>query len=244
MSQIKCIIVEDEPLAVDVLKNYINQIPHLSLIASLENAFEAIELLRNTQIDLIFLDINLPRLNGFDFLKSIPDPPKIIITTAHHEYAIQGFELRVIDYLLKPIEFSRFLAAINKVEDQQKGKFKNEVSLSNVKNTTNHQRPFKFFHIDRKKVKVFLDEILYIESLKEYVKIVTVSQKLMVNIQIGTITKSLPGNFIRIHRSYVVSLAKVESFNSQVVTISGIDLPIGRMFRDMVIKSLGDLENK
>jgi len=235
MGQIKCIIVEDEPLAVDVLKEYISQIPHLSLVASLENAFEAIELLRTQEVDLMFLDIHLPRLKGLDFLKSLANPPKVIITTAYHQYAVQGYEHRVIDYLLKPIEFSRFLAAINKITNLPGSQTS---QLGEVKS----ERPFRFFNSERKKVKVYLDEIIYIESLKEYVKIVTATQKLVVNVQIGTITKTLPGNFIRIHRSFVVSLPRIDSYTSQSIVAGGCELPIGRMYRELVTKSLQDFE--
>ncbi len=235
MAQIKCIIVEDEPLAIDILKEYILQVPHLSLVAAVDNAFGAIELLRSTEVDLMFLDIELPRLNGLDFLKSLSHPPKVIITTAYHQYAVQGYEHRVVDYLLKPFAFNRFLSAINKIPTPSN-------ATPGGTSAPAMERPFRFFTAERKKVKVYLDDIIFIESLKEYVKIVTSTQKLIVNVQIGNITKTLPGNFIRIHRSFVVSLPKVESYTSQFVIAGGVELPIGRMYRDLVTKSLENFE--
>lgn len=234
MTPIKCIIVEDEPLAVEVLRNYIDQIPHLSLVATLENAFEAIEFLHREKVDLLFLDIHLPRLTGLDFLKSLSSPPKVIITTAYDRYAMKGYELHVVDYLLKPIEFGRFLVAINKLD-------KPAVKES-IPATVKEDRPFKFFHSDRKKVKVYLDEIIYIESLKEYIRIVTEKQKLIVNLQIGQVKDILPDNFIRIHRSFIVSIPKIESYTSQSIVVNQIELPIGRVYKDMVARLLENFE--
>lgn len=234
MAQLRCIIVEDEPLASEILQEFIGQVPHLTLVAALENAFDAIELLRHEDIYLMFLDIHLPRLKGLDFLKSLSKPPKVIITTAYHQYAVESYEHHVVDYLLKPIEFSRFLTAINKVNMSGQS--------PPLPVQGNKERAFQFFHTDRKKVKVYLDEIQYIESLKEYVRIVTPTQKLIVNLQIGQITKMLPGNFVRIHRSFVVSVPKIDSYTSQYVTLGNTELPIGRIYRELVARTLRDYE--
>lgn len=234
MTQIRCIIIEDEPLAVEVLKNYISQVPHLKLLAALENAFEAMEYLHREQVDLMFLDIHLPRLTGLDFLKSMPHPPKVIITTAFDQYAIKGYELQVLDYLLKPIEFGRFLSAINKIDRQEEE--------PKVATEPPSSRPFRFFHAERKKVKVYLDEILYIESLKEYIRIATEKQKLLVNLQIGQVNDILPDNFVRIHRSFIVPLPRIEAYTAQHVIINGMEIPIGRIYREMLSTKLKGFE--
>ncbi len=234
MTPIRCIIVEDEPLAVEVLRNYIAQIPHLSLLDSFENALEATQFLHHEEVDLMFLDIHLPRLTGLDFLKSLSNPPRVILTTAYDQYAMKGYEFHVVDYLLKPIEFSRFLAAINKLEKS--------ASKGAALSTEKKERPFRFFHSDRKKVKVYLDDIVYIESLKEYIRIVTETEKIIVNLQIGQVKEILPDNFMRIHRSFIVSLPKIESYTSHNILINEIQLPIGRVYKDMVAKALKGFE--
>ncbi len=152
MRKINCLIVEDEPLAADVIKDYISQVPGLSLTRVCENAFEAMETLRKEKIDLIFLDINLPKLNGIDFLKAIKTSPHIILTTAYHQYALEGYELNVTDYLLKPVEFNRFLQAVNKAFDRT------NPSLA-------EEKKFYFFNVDKKRIKIHADEIIYIEAL-------------------------------------------------------------------------------
>src|SRR3954452_3199297 len=159
MQRMTCIIVEDEPLAAEVLEDYINQVPLLQLVTKCGDAILALEVLQKEKVELVFLDIHLPKLRGLDLLKTLDNPPKIIITTAYQEYALQGYELNVVDYLLKPIEFSRFIMAVNKLKQQKK-----TVSSTN----TAIERAFLFFNVGKKKVKMYLDEILYIESLKEY----------------------------------------------------------------------------
>jgi len=167
MQTFNCIIVEDEPLAAEVLQDYIRQVPFLKLISCCSDAFYAMESLQQFNIDLMFLDIHLPKMKGLDLIKVLKKPPKIIITTAYQEYALQGYEFNVIDYLLKPIEFSRFLMAVNKMEQSK------EIVLPAGAAPVPAERLHLFFNVGKKKVKVFLDEILYIESMKEYIRVNT-----------------------------------------------------------------------
>ncbi len=233
MQQCNCLIVEDEPLAAEVLKEYIGQVPFLQLKATCSDAIYAIEMLQQEKIDLIFLDIHLPKLKGFDFIKTLNNPPQIIITTAYQEYALQGYELNVIDYLLKPIEFSRFLMATNKLQLQKQI----ASSINTVQLTS--ERPHLFFHVSKKKVKVFLDEILYIESLKEYIRITAKNKSILTKFQLGQIEELLTkNNFMRVHRSFIVAKDKIEAFSATDIEINGKQIPIGRSYKDEVIAAL------
>lgn len=228
MQQYQCIIVEDEPLAAEVLQDYIRQIPFLKLHAICADALYAMEIMQKEKIDLIFLDIHLPRLKGLDFIKTLKNPPHIIITSAYHEYALQGYEYNVIDYLLKPVEFSRFLAAVNKVRQSP------QASTAPVYQQV-AERPYLFFNVSKKKVKVYLDEILYIESLKEYIRIVTKNKPILTKFQLGQIDELLArNNFLRIHRSFIVAKDKVEAFTATDVEIGGKLIPIGRSYKELV----------
>ena len=224
MSKIKCIIVEDEPLAAKVLKDYIEQIPFLDLQGTFKDAILATEYLRDHTTELIFLDIHLPKLKGMAFLKTLSNPPAVIITTAYHQYAIEGFELNVTDYLLKPIEFERFLVAVNKVKTAQK-----EVHSSK----SNEAKDHLFLNVDRKKVKVLFSDIVYIESQREYIKIVTVKREYISKMSTHEIEDMLPPHlFKRIHRSFIVSIEKIDSYTAEEVEVNGVCIPIGRGYRD------------
>lgn len=226
MQQYNCILVEDEPLAAEVLQDYIKQIPFLSLKSTCSDAIAALEVLQNEKIDLIFLDIHLPKLRGLDFIKTLKNPPLIIITTAYHEFAVQGYEYSVLDYLLKPIEFNRFVMAVNKLKLPVETKSDQIV-------ITQKERKSIFFNVSKKKVKVYLDEILYIESLKEYIRIVTANKSILTKFQLGQIEEILTANnFLRIHRSYIISKDKIDAFTATDVEISGKQIPIGRIYKD------------
>lgn len=226
MYQYQCIIVEDEPLAAEVLEDYTRQVPFLKWVATCGDALYAMELLQKQKIDLIFLDIHLPRLKGFDFIKTLKNPPHIIITSAYHEYALQGYEYNVIDYLLKPVEFSRFLAAVNKIQ---------QFSAITHPATPENEAAYLYFNVSKKKVKVMLDDILYIESLKEYVRIVTRHKTILTKFQLGQIEELLTrNNFIRIHRSFIVARNKIEAFSATDVEIAGKQIPIGRSYKELV----------
>jgi len=221
MSKIKCIIIEDEPLAVKVLSDYILQVPFLELQKSFKDAILATDFLRNNNTDLIFLDIHLPKLKGMAFLKTLPDPPAVIVTTAYHQYAVEGFELNVTDYLLKPIEFERFLAAVNKVKRVQKEK--------------EETKDFIFVNVQNKKVKIIFSDILYIESQREYVKIVTTKKVYLSKMSTHTFESLLPPDkFKRIHRSFIISVDKIESYTAETVEVNGMSLPVGRGYKDVI----------
>ena len=230
MSKIKCIIIEDEPLAVKVLSDYILQVPFLELQETFKDAILATGYLRNNNVDLIFLDIHLPKLKGMAFLKTLTQPPAIIITTAYHQYAVEGFDLNVTDYLLKPFEFERFLIAVNKVKSTQTEKQQS--------NESNEKKDYLFLNAERKKVKILFSDIVYIESQREYIKIITTKSEYISKMSTHEIESLLPANiFKRIHRSFIVSINKIESYTAESVEVNGISIPIGRDYRD-TIKSL------
>jgi DNA-binding LytR/AlgR family response regulator len=230
MSEIRCIIVEDEPLAVKVLSDYIQQVPFLRLEGSFKDAILATDYLRQNDTDLIFLDIHLPKLKGMSFLKTLTNPPAVIITTAYHQYAIEGFDLNVTDYLLKPFDFERFLRAVTKVKTNEAEKLKRDEN----KDT----RDFIFLNVQKKRVKILFPEILYIESQQEYIRIITTKKEYVSKMSTHEIESLLPSTlFIRIHRSFIVSINKIESYTAEVIEINGVSLPIGRGYRD-IIKNL------
>jgi two-component system LytT family response regulator len=229
MSDIKCIIIEDEPLAVKVLSDYISQIPFLEWQATFKDAILATDWLRNNTTDLIFLDIHLPKLKGMAFLRMLTRPPAVIVTTAYHQYAVEGFELNVTDYLLKPIEFERFLVAVTKVKRAQ--------TDNPPPAESSRDKDFIFLVVQKKKVKILFAEILYVESQKEYIKIVTTKTAYLAKMSTHEIESLLPAHlFKRVHRSFIISLSKIESYTAEMVEVSGISIPIGRGYRDVIEK--------
>jgi two-component system, LytTR family, response regulator len=225
MSKIKCIIIEDEPLAVKVLADYISQVPFLELQGSFKDAILATDYLRDHQADLIFLDIHLPKLKGMAFLKTLTHPPAIIITTAYHQYAVEGFEMNVIDYLLKPFEFERFLVAVTKV--------KTATTATPVNEEPRATKDHLFLNVQKKKVKILFQDIIYIESQREYIKIVTTKGEYLSKMSTHEIEDLLPASqFKRVHRSYIISLSKIDSYTAEEVEVSGISIPIGRGYRE------------
>ncbi|MEL6864765.1 MAG: response regulator transcription factor, partial [Bacteroidota bacterium] len=235
---IRCLIVEDEPLAAEVLSDYVGQLPQLELAGICEDALYALDFLKRESVDLLFLDIHLPKLKGLDFLRSLENPPKVIMTTAYHEYAIDGFELNVIDYLLKPIEFARFLKAVNKASDH----LVRPTPSPKPKVGKNAARPFRFFSVNKKHIKIYLDEILYIESLKEYIRIHTPDNTIVTKCQIGEVQSLLHEvPLLRIHRSFIISKDKIEAYSPVSVDINGRQLPIGRSYKAQVMDVLNRL---
>jgi len=227
MSKIRCIIIEDEPLAAKVLSDYILQIPFLDLQGTFKDAIHATDFLRHNKMDLIFLDIHLPKLKGMAFLKTLTNPPEVIITTAYHQYAVEGFNLNVTDYLLKPIDFERFLKAVTKVKT---------VGSENQKlYDTPEIKDFIFLNVQKRKVKILFAEIIYIESQQEYIKIVTAKKEYISKMSTHEIETLLPAYlFIRIHRSYIVSKSKIESYTAEIVEVNGFSIPVGRGYRDIL----------
>jgi two-component system, LytTR family, response regulator len=226
MSKIKCIIIEDEPLAVKVLSDYISQVPFLELQGTFKDAILATDFLRNNQTELIFLDIHLPKLKGMAFLKTLSHPPAVIVTTAYHQYAVEGFNLNVTDYLLKPFEFERFLVAVTKVKTAQTEKQKTE---------SGEVKDFIFLNVQKKKVKILFSEIIYIESQLEYIRIVTLTKEYLSKMSTHDIEDLLPSClFKRIHRSYIISISKIVSYTAEIVELKDVSIPIGRGYRDIL----------
>ena len=229
MSKISCIIVEDEPLAAKVLSEYIAEVQFLELKATFKDAIVATDYLRDNTVDLIFLDIHLPKLKGMAFLKTLTHPPAVIITTAYHQYAVEGFNLNVTDYLLKPFEFERFLIAVTKVKSGSHKKISGDAEDKD--DTKDHL----FLNVQKKKVKISFSDILYIESQREYVKIVTTKKEYLSKISTHEIENLLPQTlFKRIHRSFIVSVKKIESYTAEEVEVSGVSIPVGRDYRHVL----------
>jgi DNA-binding LytR/AlgR family response regulator len=236
MEKFNCIIVEDEPLAAEVLSDYIKQTPFLELVGACADAIYALELLQRQTIDLIFLDIHLPKLRGYDFIRTLKNQPQIIITTAYREYALEGYELNVVDYLLKPISFNRFLAAINKVRKN----IAPDSILVSRQPPGQLESPYLLINVNKKRVKIELGDILYIESKKEYISIVTRQQSYLTKYALGEIEQQLDkARFLRIHRSFIVARDKINAFNAAEVEINSLQIPIGRSYKELVLSLLG-----
>ena len=236
MEKYNCLVVEDEPLAAEVLEDYINQVPFLELKSICTDAIFAMEVLQKQKIDVLFLDIHLPKLKGVDFIKTLKNPPQIIVTTAYREYAIEGYELNVLDYLVKPISFSRFLMAVNKLKIRNN----TDVLISNS-GIASAERLHLFVNVNKKMVKVYLDEILFIESKKEYISIVTKEKSYLTKYQLSEIEEQLSkNNFLRVHRSFLVSKAKIVAFTATEIEIDGQQIPIGRSYKELVNSMLGE----
>jgi DNA-binding LytR/AlgR family response regulator len=233
------LIIDDEPLALDVLETYVGQMPQLKLVGRCSNAIEANELIRKQPVDLIFLDIQMPQVSGVDFIKSLPHPPLFIFTTAFSNYAVEGYELNAIDYLLKPISFDRFMKAVNKAMEQFELRHREESGDSG--RLGEEGVDFFFVKADKKLVKVKYDEILYIEGLKDYV-IIRLEQGRVVTLQtMKSLEDKLPLNkFKRIHRSYIVSIDKIHAIDGTSVDVfeKGAikQLPIGKNYRDEILE--------
>lgn len=213
---IRCIIIEDEPVARDVLKTYVQDTPSLTLVREFENAVDGLAFLQKESIDLIFLDINMPKLSGISFLKSLDDPPKVIITTAYSEYALEGYELDVVDYLLKPFSFERFLKAVNKVTLKKSETKEESITVK----------------ADGKIFRISLSEILYAEALGDYITLYTESQKLTFNSTLTSFIDELnSAKFVRVHRSYAVSLTKINYVEGNMISIKEHEIPVGKSYK-------------
>jgi len=235
--KIVCLAVDDEPLALSILKKYIGSVDSLELVGSCENAVQALQLLQKYPVDLIFLDIQMPQIMGTDFIRTLKKAPKIIFTTAFRKYAIEGFELDAVDYLLKPISFERFLKAVNKVLQTN---FNAPESVNHLNDAISESSTScLYFRVDRKMVKVLLNDILYIERFSDYIKIITNTKTIVTKHLISSLEETLPKDgFIRIHRSFIVSIHKIESYNADIIYIGNKSLPIGRLFKQNVNRLL------
>ncbi|NOR73698.1 MAG: response regulator [Draconibacterium sp.] len=231
----KCIIIDDEPIAIRIIRKHLSAFTNFEIIAECGHALEAMSIISKEKIDLIFCDIQMPQITGVDFVRSLAHPPKIIFTTAYRDYAVDAFELNVVDYLLKPISFERFAKAINNFLEQSVIKNnKQNISAPNSK-----QRDFIFLKADKKHHKINLSDILYFESLGDYVIVFTIEKKIVTKERISYIAESLSeNNFIQIHRSYIVSIPKIESIGAGFVEINKKKLPVGRNYKPELNKLL------
>jgi len=230
--KIRCIIVDDEPVALDILENHISKIDKIEMVGRCKNATDAFNMINANQIDLIFLDINMPGISGISFAKSINKAIKIIFTTAYREYAIEGFDLHAVDYLLKPISFDRFVDAVNNFEVIHFNK-----SIS--KNHQSIESDFIFMKIDRKMHKIDFSKILWIESLSDYLKIETTEGTKVTRETISSIETKLPSaQFLRIHRSFIIAVDKIESYSNEEVIIQDKFFPISRTYKEQVLACL------
>lgn len=234
--KIKCIIVDDEPLAINVIKNHLKHFEDIEIIDECSNALEAGTSLRNNKIDLIFLDIEMPKISGFDFLASLKRQPKIIIVTAYRNYALKGYEYEIVDYLLKPVSFERFYQAVNKFYKQNKYP---EIEIyGDVKNGDN-TNVFMYVNEDKTIHKFFINEIIYIESYREYIKIHSANKSVLTKLPIGKMEIKLKEKgFVRVHKSFIVSVNKINSFNARTITVGNKDIPIGRTYKNNVMNIL------
>lgn len=232
MRKLTCLIIEDESLLAEVLAEYINQVPFLELKKIFNDGLSALEYLEVNNADLIFVDINLPKIKGMDFIRMFPTSARYIITTAYHEYAVEGFTLNVVDYLLKPIEFNRFMMAVKKAADLDwLGGRPVSDNLS--------EKDYFYINMNKRRVKVNFAEILYIEGLKEYVKIHVTKEKLLITkMQIGHIQELLNDDFVRIHRSFIVAKKKVQSYSHVEVNVGNSVLPVGTNYKENIGKLL------
>lgn len=226
----RCIIIDDEPIAIRVIRKHLSAFADFELVSECSNALEAMSVLSKEKIDLMFCDIRMPQLSGVDFIRSLTHPPKVIFTTAYRDYAVDAFELNVIDYLLKPISFERFTKAIQHFHEHE-----STVPLAPETNLEDKIRDFIFLKADKKHIKVDLSDILYFESLGDYVIAFTTQQKIVTKERISHLLENLPSDrFIQIHRSYIVSIKQIESLGAGFVEINKKKLPVGRNYRSVL----------
>lgn len=231
---IRCIIVDDEAIAREILESHIAKIDSVKVVASCKNALDAFKVINSEEIDLIFLDINMPEITGLSFARSMTRDIKIIFTTAYREYAVDGFDLQAVDYLLKPISFERLLQAVNKFMNERI----NTTPQGRTDNELEHEDSF-FVRSDRKMTRINFDDILYIESLSDYVKIHLQDKTVVTRETLSNIEERLPGkDFLRIHRSYLVSVSSIESFTNETIVVQKHELPISRSHKEDVLKRL------
>jgi len=222
--KIKCIIIDDEPLAAEVIETHLKEFPNMELLSKFTNPLEALSIIETGEIDVVFIDINMPKMNGLDFIKSIDKSPYFVITTAYREYAVESFDLDVLDYLVKPVPFTRFLKSINKISQ----KF---ISDRPEDLTPTAEKSFIFLKVDKKLIKIKFEDIFFIESLKDYIKVFTKSGDYLAHKSLSGITEELPSNqFLRLHRSFTVALDKIQALEGNSVMVSDKRIPIGRKY--------------
>jgi len=237
IKKIKCLVIDDEQPAKDIIQKYIAGVESLELAGSCNNAVEALSFLQSNTVDLLFLDIQMPHILGTNFIRTLKNPPKVIFITAYRKYAVEGFELDAVDFLMKPISFDRFLKAVNKVLELNLQK--NIKETDKPDDTKEAAQPFLYFRSDRKMVKVLFNDILYIEGLRDYIRIYTTTKTIVTKHQLASLQEMLPADaFLRIHRSYIISVSKIDSYDADIIEIAKKELPIGRLFKHDVNKLL------
>lgn len=234
---VRCLIVDDEPLAIQLIQAHIERLPQLEIVTACQNALEAFDLLKKEEIDLIFLDIQMPVLTGIEFIKSLQHPPSVIFTTAYREYAVESYELEVVDYLLKPITFTRFFKAINKYFNQRQAN--TPVPPVAVPSHATAEKEFIYVNANKKRIKVWFQAIAYIESLKDYIRIHQANGNIITKEKISEFEHKLPRYFLRIHRSFIVNTHKVTAYTAHDVEIGEKEIPIGGSYKKEVFERLG-----
>ncbi|MEM7102707.1 MAG: LytTR family DNA-binding domain-containing protein [Bacteroidota bacterium] len=225
--KLRCMIVDDEPLAIKVLEKYMLELDSLQLVASCKNAIEALDILHNEVVDLIFLDINMPRLSGINMIKSMKSPPMVVFVTAYPEFAVEGFELDAVDYLMKPVAFDRFLKAVNKARKQ-----------SEAQNSSAKSSPTLMVRADKKLYKINWKDISFFQGYGDYVKVNTIDKTLVPKEKLSTYEDMLPSGFLRVHRSYIVNLDLISYMEGNQVKIGEHMIPIGQKYRELLLKEL------
>jgi len=235
--KLKCVIVDDEPLALTILEGYLKKIPFIEILAKFDSAIPVYEFLKQAEVDLLFLDIEMPNLSGVDFIKTLPSHPAVIFTTANKNYAIEGFNLNIDDYLLKPITFERLLVAVNRISE--KLVTKDKVDFHEVGNE------YLYLKENKKMVKVSLNDVLFFESNKDYVKVVTSCKTVITKQHLSFFEDKLSSkDFLRIHRSFIIAINKIDAYSHSSIEIGKSELPIGRLYKDSVFEVLSKISNQ
>lgn len=233
--KLKCIIVDDEPLSLKVIEGHLKKIPYIKVIKAFQSAIPVYEFIADNPVDLIFLDIEMPGLTGIDFIKSLKEKPAIVITSAKREYAIEGFDLDVDDYLVKPLTFERLLKSVNKVAE---GKISSKKTVSQ----NNRDNDYIYLKENKRMAKVYLKNIIYLERLKDYIRVVRTCKTLITKLQLNYFEEILGNNdFIRIHRSFIIAKNKIDAYSSSTIELGDTELPIGRKYKDVVLEKLSKL---
>jgi len=228
-----CLIVDDEPLARQLLESYVSRIPELKHLKSCSHAIDAFTCLQENSVDLIFLDIEMPKTSGIELLRSLKDKPRVIFTTAYREYAFEAYDLDVVDYMLKPISFDRFLRGIGKIRQLKQYK----TSGIETEQTPSYHDAFLYLKENREMIKVYMKDILYIESLRDYIRVKTLKQDVVTYQRISYLEQKLPQDkFVRVHRSFIVALDKVNSFSSDSMRVGSHEIPLGRNYKNAALK--------
>ncbi len=231
----RCLIIDDEPLGIKLIKTHLDKIESFEVVGECHSALKAVEYLKTEKIDLIFLDINMPEISGIDFLKTLTDPPYVIITTAYREYAIEGYDLDVVDFLLKPISFERFLKAINRYCNRTR----TSPEISGNGSVENDGKKSIYIQDGKNTFKLLYDDIIYFEGYGEYVKVITTSRNYLVRDSLAEFEHKLStDSFLRIHKSYLINIRKILGFSTIHVMVKNSELPIGRVYREKVMKIL------